>query len=686
MSHNKSDIEKRVAELRATLDNYNYQYYVLDNPTVPDAEYDRLLRELQQLESEHPELVSADSPTQRVGGEHSKKFGDIRHELPMLSINNAMSTEEVVDFDRRLKKTLNIESVEYVCEPKFDGLAISLLYISGKLVRAATRGDGYTGENILHNAREVSDIPKTLQGTPFEPNIDLFIAETYSNTVPHKIEVRGEVYMKKSVFENLNKKLVNKGEKLLANPRNAAAGSLRLLDSKKAKQRKLSFFAYSIGYVSDEFELPQTQFKRLKFVEKLGFPVCDKVKVVSNVSACIKYYEEMLIERESLDYEIDGIVYKVNDIALQDKAGYVSKAPKWAIAHKLPPQEESTKLLSIDFQVGRTGALTPVARLEPVSVGGVTVSNATLHNMDEIARLDARIGDTVIIRRAGDVIPQVVSVILEKRPPDAEEILTPTNCPVCDSPVERTKGEAVIRCTGGLVCSAQRNESIKHFASRKAMDIDGLGDKLVEIFAEKGMVKTISDLYRLKAADIAALERMGEKSAENLINALEHSKNTTLPKFLYSLGIREVGEVTAKNIAHHFLTLDAIINASQEELESVPDVGPIVAHHIRAFFDNDENIEQINELKQLGVNWPDIEQTSDDELPLKGKTYVITGTLDGISRTEAKSKLEALGAKVSGSVSSKTTALIAGASAGSKLKKAQELGVEVLDQSFLDSL
>lgn len=666
-----SDLEKRVAVLRATLDNYNYQYYVLDNPTVPDAEYDRLLRELQQLESEHPELVSVDSPTQRVGAKPDNGFEEVTHELPMLSLDNAMTNDELVSFDKRIKDRLKTsESIEYVCEPKLDGLAVSLLYEKGRLVRGATRGDGTIGENITLNVRTIRAIPLKLRG----------------KQIPERIEIRGEVFMPKAVFESLNEEAREQGSKTFANPRNAAAGSLRQLDPSITAKRKLSFYAYSMGLVSDDFELADTHFARLEQIKDFGLPISNEIKVVKGAEGCQQFHQSILQKRNQLSYEIDGVVNKVNSIELQEELGFVARAPRWAIAHKFPAQEEMTQLLGVDFQVGRTGALTPVARLNPVSVGGVTVSNATLHNMDEIARLDARIGDTVIIRRAGDVIPQVVSVILEKRPSDAEKILTPTNCPVCDSPVERTEGEAVIRCTGGLVCSAQRNESIKHFASRKAMDIDGLGDKLVEIFAEKGMVKSISDLYRLKASDIAALERMGDKSAENLISALQKSKSTSLPKFLYSLGIREVGEVTARNIAHHFLTLDAIIQASQEELESVPDVGPIVAHHIRAFFDNEENIEQINELKELGVNWPAIEKKSDDELPLKGKTYVITGTLEGISRGEAKSKLEALGAKVSGSVSSKTTALIAGASAGSKLKKAQELGVEVLDQSFLDSL
>ncbi|ACV26586.1 NAD-dependent DNA ligase LigA [Kangiella koreensis] len=666
-----SELEKRVAELRVTLDNYNHQYYVLDDPSVPDAEYDRLLRELQQIESEHPELISSDSPTQRVGAKPDNGFQEVTHELPMLSLDNAMSDDELVSFNKRVQDRLNTtENIEYVCEPKLDGLAVSLLYENGQLVRGATRGDGTTGENITLNVRTIRAIPLKLRGT-----------ET-----PERIEIRGEVFMPKAVFESLNEEAREQGAKSFANPRNAAAGSLRQLDPSITAKRQLSFYAYSMGLVSDDFKLANTHFDRLEQIKTFGLPVSSEIKLVKGAEGCLAYHQSISEKRDSLGYEIDGVVNKVNSIELQEELGFVARAPRWAIAHKFPAQEEMTQLIGVDFQVGRTGALTPVARLEPVSVGGVTVSNATLHNMDEIKRLDARIGDTVIIRRAGDVIPQVVSIILEKRPSNAEIILTPEQCPVCNSPVERTEGEAAIRCTGGLICSAQRKEAIKHFASRKAMDIDGLGDKLVEIFAEKGMVQSISDLYRIKAGDIAALDRMGEKSAENLIGALEHSKNTTLPKFLYSLGIREVGEVTAKNIAHHFLTLDGIIKASQEELESVPDVGPIVAHHIRAFFDNVENLEQIEELKDLGVNWPDIKKKSDDELPLKGKTYVITGTLEGISRPEAKAKLEALGAKVSGSVSSKTTALIAGASAGSKLKKAQELGVEVLDQSFLDNL
>lgn len=666
-----SDLEKRLAELRAALDNYNYQYYVLDDPSVPDAEYDRLLRELQQIEAEHPELVSEDSPTQRVGAKPDNGFQEVTHELPMLSLDNAMSDDELVSFNKRIQDRLKTtDDIEYVCEPKLDGLAVSLLYENGQLVRGATRGDGATGENITLNVRTIRAIPLRLRG----------------KKTPERVEIRGEVYMPKFIFESLNKKAREEGRKVFANPRNAAAGSLRQLNPSITAKRQLSFYAYSMGLVSDDFELADTHYARLEQIKAFGLPVSSEVRVVDGVEGCLDYHQSILQKREQLAYEIDGVVNKVNSIELQQELGFVARAPRWAIAHKFPAQEEMTQLVGVDFQVGRTGALTPVARLEPVSVGGVTVSNATLHNMDEIERLDARIGDTVIIRRAGDVIPQVASVILEKRPSKAEIILTPEHCPICNSPVERTDGEAVIRCTGGLVCSAQRKESIKHFASRKAMDIDGLGDKLVEIFAEKDMIKSISDLYRLEASDIAALDRMGDKSAENLINALQHSKNTTLPKFLYSLGIREVGEVTAKNIAHHFLTLDAIIKASQEDLESVPDVGPIVAHHIRAFFDNEENIEQIKELKDLGVNWPDIEKKSDDELPLKGNTYVITGTLEGISRPEAKAKLETLGAKVSGSVSNKTTALIAGASAGSKLKKAKELGVEVLDQSFLDKL
>ncbi|PXF62714.1 NAD-dependent DNA ligase LigA [Kangiella spongicola] len=671
MTNKADNLVQELERLRSLINNYNYQYYVLDDPSVPDAEYDRLYRELSKLESEHPDLITEDSPTQRVGAKPDTGFAEVVHELPMLSLDNAMDSDEMKSFNRRVKERLaQSENIEYVCEPKLDGLAISLLYENGLLTRAATRGDGSQGENITLNARTIRPIPLKLR----------------TNNPPQRLEVRGEVFMLKSAFEAINEEARNTGAKVFANPRNAAAGSLRQLDPQITAKRNLSFYAYSVGLVSDDFKLADKHYDRLEQIKELGLPVSSEVKVVEGISGCLEYYEDIAERRDSLEYEIDGVVNKVNSIALQDRLGFVARAPRWAIAHKFPAQEEITQLLGVDFQVGRTGALTPVARLEPVSVGGVTVSNATLHNMDEITRLGVKIKDSVVIRRAGDVIPQVVSVILDRRPDDAEAIEMPVECPVCGSAVERTEGEAVIRCTGGLVCSSQRNEAIKHFASRKAMDIDGLGDKLVEIFTEKGFVKSISDLYRLTKEQIAGLDRMGEKSAVNLLTALEASKTTTLPKFLYALGIREVGEVTAKNLANHFFTIDAVMNADIQDLEAVSDVGPIVAQHVKVFFENPDNRQQVKELIELGVTWPEIEAKSDDELPLKDKTYVITGSFEGISRAEIKDKLESLGAKVAGSVSKKTTALIAGEKAGSKLTKAESLGIEILDISFVQSL
>ncbi len=669
MTNKTDNVQKELERLRSLISDYNYQYYVLDDPSVPDSEYDRLYRELGKLESEHPDLITEDSPTQRVGAKPDSGFEEVVHELPMLSLDNAMDSGEMTNFDRRVNERLGqAKDIEYVCEPKLDGLAISLLYENGLLTRAATRGDGAQGENITLNAKTIRSIPLKLR---------------ISNP-PKRIEVRGEVFMLKSSFEALNEEAKMTESKVFANPRNAAAGSLRQLDPQITAKRNLSFYAYSMGLVSDDFRLADKHYDRLLQIKDLGLPVSSEVKVVSGIEQCLDYYHDILERRDALAYEIDGVVNKVNDISLQERLGFVARAPRWAIAHKFPAQEEVTQLLGVDFQVGRTGALTPVARLEPVSVGGVTVSNATLHNMDEIARLGVQVKDYVIIRRAGDVIPQVVSIIEERRPDDIFAIEAPTECPVCASPVERAEGEAVIRCTGGLVCSSQRNEALKHFASRKAMDIDGLGDKLVEIFSDKGFVKSISDLYRVSKEQITGLDRMGEKSADNLLAALEKSKTTTLPKFLYALGIREVGEVTAKNISNHFLTIDAIMKAKQEDLESVSDVGPIVAQHLRAFFDNEDNRQQVKELIALGVNWPEIEQKSDDELPLKGNTFVITGSFEGISRAEIKDKLESLGAKVSGSVSKKTTALIAGEKAGSKLTKAESLGVEILGLDYLD--
>ena len=671
MTNKADNIQKELERLRSLISDYNYQYYVQDDPSVPDAEYDRLYRELSQLESDYPEFITNDSPTQRVGAKPDSGFAEVIHELPMLSLDNAMDSEEMKDFNRRVKERLAQSSdIEYVCEPKLDGLAISILYEDGVLTRAATRGDGAQGENITLNARTIRSIPLKLR----------------TDNPPQRLEVRGEVFMLKSSFETINEEARKSGAKVFANPRNAAAGSLRQLDPQVTAKRNLSFYAYSMGLVSDDFSLADKHFERLEQIKSLGLPVSSEVKVVKGIKGCLEYYADIAQRRDALEYEIDGVVNKVNSVALQERLGFVARAPRWAIAHKFPAQEEITQLIGVDFQVGRTGALTPVARLEPVSVGGVTVSNATLHNMDEIARLGVKIKDHVVIRRAGDVIPQVVSFLLERRPDDAESILTPLECPVCASAVERTEGEAAIRCTGGLVCSSQRNEAIKHFASRKAMDIDGLGDKLVEIFTEKGYVKSISDLYRITKEQISGLERMGDKSADNLLTALEKSKTTTLPKFLYALGIREVGEVTAKNLANHFLTIDAIMNAEIKDLETVSDVGPIVAQHIKVFFENPDNRQQVEELIELGINWPEIVTKSDDQLPLKDKTFVITGSFEGVSRAEIKDKLESLGAKVAGSVSKKTTGLIAGENAGSKLTKAESLGIEILDISFVQNL
>lgn len=661
----------RILELANAIDEHNYQYYVLDEPQIPDAEYDRLLRELQTLEAEYPELINSNSPSQRVGAKPDSGFAEIIHEMPMLSLDNAMNAQEFLDFNQRIKERLVIdEDCEYICEPKLDGLAVSLIYKDGILDKAATRGDGTTGEDITLNVRTIKSIPLKLR----------------TDNPPKFFEARGEVFMPFAVFDELNEKARQESSKGFVNPRNAAAGSLRQLDPAITAERKLSFYAYSTGLVSDDFELAENHLGRLSQLKQLGLPVSKEVKLTSSSEQVVDYYEAIQNKRKDLAFEIDGVVCKVNDIKLQDRLGFVSRAPRWAIALKFPAQEEMTRLLDVEFQVGRTGALTPVARLEPVFVGGVTVSNATLHNIDEIERLGIKIYDTVIIRRAGDVIPQVAQVVKSKRLDDAIEIKIPKECPVCQSVVERAEGEAVIRCTGGFICAAQRTQAIKHFASRKAMDIDGLGDKLVDIFSQLEMITNISDLYQLTVEQIAELERMGEKSATNLVEAIEASKTTTLPKFLYSLGIREVGEVTAKNLANHFLTLEAIQQASPEQLESVEDVGPIVAKHLRSFFTNPDNQKEVQALIDAGIHWPLIEKKSNDELPLRGKTFVITGTLEKVTRAEAKSLLESLGAKVAGSVSKNTYALIAGEKAGSKLKKAESLGVTVYQEDFLETL
>ena len=661
---------EQIKQLKAQIENYNYQYYVLDNPTIPDAEYDRLMRELIALEEANPELKSADSPSQKVGGMALAAFDKVNHEVPMLSLDNAFDEEEFYAFDKRMKDRLkNSSDLAFCCEPKLDGLAVSILYENGVLLRAATRGDGQVGENITENVKTIRNVPLRLRG----------------ESIPARLEVRGEVFIDDKGFAKLNQTQQEKGDKTFANPRNAAAGSLRQLDPKITASRPLMLYAYSTGVV-EGFELAETHYEQLMQLKEWGLPVCPEIRTADNAKDAFAYYSDILARRATLGYEIDGVVIKVNDKAIQQTLGFVARAPRWAIACKFPAQEELTTLLDVEFQVGRTGAITPVARLEPVYVGGVTVSNATLHNADEIARLGVHIGDTVIIRRAGDVIPQVASVVLERRPSDAKEIVFPNTCPVCDSHVERIEGEAVARCSGGLVCEAQRKEAIKHFASRKALDVDGLGDKVVEQLVDRQLIQTPADLFALSQGHIESLERMGPKSAENLVAALEKAKQTTLAKFLYSLGIREVGEATAQNLANHYKTLEALQNASIEGLQDVSDVGEIVAKHVFYFFKEEHNQAVINALIAAGLHWPAIEEKSQDQMPLDGLTYVLTGTLNQMGRSEAKAKLQALGAKVSGSISAKTHALIAGEKAGSKLTKAQDLGVEVLTEDDMLAL
>ncbi|WP_286911437.1 NAD-dependent DNA ligase LigA [Idiomarina sp. UBA4520] len=661
---------QRMQELEQLLNRYNKEYYENDEPSVPDAEYDKLFRELQTLEKQNPDLKSKTSPTAKVGGKPLAKFNTVKHEVPMLSLDNAFSAEEFAAFSKRIGQKLDEGTqVTFCCEPKLDGAAVSLLYESGVLVRGATRGDGESGEDITENVKTIRNIPLKLKGD-----------------VPDRLEVRGEVVMPIGAFDRFNEKARQQGEKVFANPRNAAAGSLRQLDSRITAKRPLHFYAYSLGLVSEHTVLPDSHYERLQQLAEWGLPVNSEIERVDSVEGCDSYYEKILERRDSLNYDIDGVVFKVDTIALQEELGFVARAPRWAIARKFPAQEQLTTITGVDFQVGRTGAITPVARLKPVSVGGVTVSNATLHNADEIERLGVRIGDTVSIRRAGDVIPQVVSVLKEKRPDNTQEIAFPTRCPVCDSDVERIEGEAVARCSGGLYCAAQRKEAIKHFASRKAMDIDGLGDKLVDVLVEKDWVKSPADLYRLSKAELATLPRMAAKSAENLKSAIAATQETTLARFLYALGIREVGEATAKALARHFKTFDAVQSASSEQLQEVPDVGTVVAEHIVRFFRESHNENVVKELREF-VHWPEGEEAGDIQSDrLAGNTYVITGTLSTMTRDEAKQALEALGAKVSGSVSKKTTALIAGESAGSKLTKAQSLGLSILSEDELKEL
>ena len=665
------DIAQQIAQLTKQLQQYNHEYYVLDQPTVPDAEYDRVFKQLLELEQAHPEFKSASSPTQKVGGQALDKFVQVAHEVPMLSLDNAMTEDEFVAFHKRVNDRLKTDQAfEFCCEPKLDGLAVSIIYENGQFVRAATRGDGAVGEEITANVRTIKSIPLSLIG----------------DNIPERIEIRGEAFMLLDGFNAFNELAKKNGTKPMVNPRNGAAGSLRQLDSKITASRPLSFYAYGIGVVSDDFTLADKHYDRLMQVKQLGLPVCPEITVATGVEGVLEFYKNISEKRDSLNYEIDGTVLKINNIATQQELGFVARAPRWAIAYKFPAQEELTTLNDVEFQVGRTGAITPVAKLEPVFVGGVTVSNATLHNAEEIERLEIKIGDTVVIRRAGDVIPQVVSVIKDRRPDSAKEIEFPAECPVCGSNVEKPEDEAVTRCTAGLYCSAQRKEAIKHFASRKALDVDGLGDKIVEQLVDEKLILSPADLFTLTQEQVAGLERMGPKSANNLINALVTAKQTTLPKFLYSLGIREVGEATAANLANHFLTLEAIQQADVEALIEVDDVGEIVAKHVKRFFAESHNQEVIEALLEQGVTWAVIEKKSEQEQPLAGLTYVLTGSMSAMGRSDAKNILVSLGAKVAGSVSAKTNFLIAGEKAGSKLTKAQDLGVEVLNEEQMLAL
>ncbi len=664
--------------LHAALHYHAHRYYVLDDPQIPDAEYDRLFQLLQNLEADHPELLTPDSPTQRVIGTVLDGFKSVKHAVPMLSIRTETDTQAsgAQNFDVRVRKELGLtqtlEPVEYAAELKFDGLAINLRYEKGTLVQAVTRGDGEYGENVTHNIRTIGQIPLKL-----------------SQDAPMVLEVRGEVYMRRDDFEALNEKqrakifAGEKGEKTFVNPRNAAAGAVRQLDSKIAAQRPLSFFAYGVGEVTlkdDALPWP-SHFELLQTLKKWGFPVADQVERAQGASQLIAYHQKIAALRDSLPYDIDGVVYKVNSLALQKQLGFVSREPRWAVAHKYPAQEQLTTVLGIDVQVGRTGKLTPVAKLAPVFVGGVTVTNATLHNEDEARRKDVRVGDTVIVRRAGDVIPEVVSVLLDKRVPDAQQFTMPQVCPVCASAAVREEGEADYRCTGGLFCSAQRKFAILHFAQRRAVEVEGLGDKLVEQLVDDNIIKTLPDLYRLGLSSLAALDRMADKSAQNILQALQKSKQTTLPRFLFGLGIRHVGEATAKELARYFGKLDSIMDATVEQLLQVNDIGPIVAQSLRTFFDQPHNREVVEQLRACGVTWQEAEPAQRAPQPLSGKTFVITGTLPTLSRDQAKDMLEAAGAKVAGSVSKKTDYLLAGEEAGSKLEKAKELGISVISES-----
>jgi DNA ligase (NAD+) len=665
----------RAANLRAELNRHSHSYYVLDTPTIPDAEYDKLFRELQALEEAHPELISSDSPTQRVGAPPLGQFDQVQHTVPMLSLGNGFDDEDIIAFDRRVREGLggngatNQIEVEYATELKFDGLAINLRYEDGLLVQAATRGDGMTGENVTVNIRTINDIPLRL----------------HTEHPPKVIDIRGEVLMFKSDFAKLNARQRDAGQKEFANPRNAAAGSLRQLDSRITAQRALRFFAYGIGTL-DGVEMPSTHQALLDWYGTLGVSVCKERAIVRGADGLLSFFRKVGEKRAQLPYEIDGVVYKVNRLDQQASLGFVSRAPRFALAHKFPAEEALTVLQDIEVQVGRTGAITPVARLTPVSVGGVTVTNATLHNEDEIRRKDIRIGDTVIVRRAGDVIPEVLTYVPEMRPANAAEFVMPKVCPMCGSPIVRSEDEAVARCSGGAIkCAAQRKGSLLHFVSRRAMDVEGLGDQLVEQLVDKNVITTAADLFKLGLTSLAALDRMADKSAQNVLSALEKSKATTLARFIYALGIRHVGESTAKELARHFGNMDAVIEASEHQLLEVSDIGPVVAQSIKTYFADPLNVELVAQLRAAGVNWPEQENENLPK-PLLGKTFVLTGTLPNLTRDEAAQLIEAQGGKVSGSVSKKTSYVVAGEDAGSKLVKAEELGVAILDEAGLHQL
>lgn len=684
-----ADKARRARELRSQIEYHNHRYHVLDDPEIPDADYDRLFRELQALEQEYPALAISDSPTRRVGAPPAERFETVRHEVPMLSLNNCFDETELRDFDRRVRQGLGLDAeqaVEYVAEPKLDGLAVSLLYVGGRLERAATRGDGYQGENITANVRTVWNVPLRLH-----------------RGAPDPLEVRGEIYMSKAGFRKLNEEAEARGEKTFVNPRNAAAGSLRQLDSRITARRPLRLFCYGVARAGSD-GLRGNHYGVLEQLGEWGLPVSDRVRRVHGVDGCLAYFHEMAEARPGLDYGIDGVVYKVDAHAQQEELGFVARAPRWAIAHKFPAEEAMTRLNAVEFQVGRTGALTPVAKLETVFVGGVNVSHATLHNMDEIRRKDVRVGDWVVVRRAGDVIPEIVRVIKERRPRDARKIEQPRSCPVCGSNVDRGEGEAAIRCSGALVCPAQRKEALKHFASRRAMDIDGLGDKLIEQLVERELVKSPADFYALGAETLKELDRMAEKSTKNLLEAIERSKETTLGRFIYALGIREVGEVMAKTLAEHFGTLESLIDAVRadaEEMEKdpdvkkkdrypklrrVPDVGPEVAAHIVAFFTEPRNQEVVQRLRDAGIRWP-VAGGGEGARPLEGLTFVLTGSLDSLTREQASERIEVQGGRVTGSVSRKTDYVVVGVEPGSKRDKAERLGVALLDEAaFIDVL